>query len=59
MCICSPFHNSVALLVYINASDDTIVEGESTKVTVTYTGNLHSEITVKVDITITPGSALG
>ena len=48
---CFHFYHSVVLLVHISVSEATIVEGESTNVTVSYTGNLHSEITLEVNIT--------
>ena len=53
------FCHSVVPLVHISVSEDTIVEGESTNVTVSYTGSLHSDITIEVNITTKPGSAQG
>ena len=53
------FHISAVVTVSVEVLDNTILEGDSTFLTVTYTGTLHPQSAVHVIITSTPGSASG
>ena len=58
--LCSnTYHNTIstALTVSAGVQSNTIIEGTSTFLTVSYTGTLHPQSAVAVIITTTPGSA--
>ena len=63
ICIYMPYnitcHISTALTVSVDVQSNTIIEGDSTSLEVSYTGILHPQSAVTVIITTTPGSASG